>query len=156
MLAIEFNDERVQTMTDWKEIYNDQDIDSLLNLYGFFHDACLREVHIVTRESVTKDLTMKFDGELIATLLFQRQYRNPSVIELRFEDVKQFNFNPPEPNYDSVIYDATFKKIDNLFYWASEENWQIGDNDAVWISGKRVFWRERSDLIGQVNRIGEC
>ena len=127
----------------------------MIELYGNFHDGCLREVHIVTEESVKKDLSMTFSGQLTATLLFQRQYENPTVIELKFENVRQFNFNPPGPGYDSIIYDATFKKIDNLFYWASEDDWKLGDNDAVWISGEKVFWRERPELIGQVNRLSD-
>ena len=142
-------------MTDWKEITDDKDIETLLQLYGNFHDGCLREVHIVTKESVDKGLSMSFDGTLTATLLFQRQYKNPTVIELKFDSVGQFNFNPPGPGYDSIIYDATFKKVDNLFYWASEDNWELGDNDAVWISGEKVYWRERPELIGQVNRISD-
>lgn len=142
-------------MADWKEITDDKDIETLLQLYGNFHDGCLREIHIVTKESVDKGLSMSFDGTLTATLLFQRQYKNPTVIELRFDMVRQFNFNPPGPNHDSIIYDATFKKVGNLFYWASEDNWQLGDNDAVWISGEKVYWRERPELIGQVNRISD-
>ena len=142
-------------MTDWKEIKEDKDIETLLQSYGDFHDGCLREVHIVTKESVDSKLSMSFDGRLTATLLFQRQYKNPTVIELKFEDLGQFNFNPPAPNYNSVIYDATFKKIGDLFYWADDKNWQLGDNDAVWISGARVYWRERPELIGQVNRIDD-
>jgi hypothetical protein len=149
-MTIEF-----QTMTDWKEIKDDKDIEALLLLYGDFHDGCLREIHIVTEESVDSGLSMSFDGSLTATLLFQRQYKDPTVIELKFDSVGQFNFNPPGPGYDSIIYDATFKKVDNLFYWASEDNWQLGDNDAVWISGEKVYWRERPELIGRVNRISD-
>lgn len=139
-------------MTDWKEITDDKDIDTLLQIYGRFHDGCLREVHIGTRESVDKDLSMHFDGIPTATLLFQRQFDNPTVIELRFENVGQFNFLAPGQNYNAIIFEATFKKIDKLFYWSSEGNWQLGDNDAVWVSGQRVYWRERPELIGQVNR----
>jgi hypothetical protein len=142
-----------QTMTDWKEIKHDKDIEALLLLYGAFHDGCLREIHIVTKESVDNKLSMSFDGRLTATLLFQRQYKDPTVIELKFERLDQFNFSRPEPSYNAVIYDATFKRVGDLFYWADEKNWQLGDNDAVWVSGERVYWRERSDLIGQINRI---
>jgi hypothetical protein len=142
-------------MTDWTEIKNDSDIETLLQLYGDFHDGCLREVHIVTRESVDSGLSMSFDGNLTATLLFQRQYKNPTVIELKFDNVGQFNFLSPGSNYDSIIYEATFKKIGDIFYWSSEGNWDLGDNDAVWVSGQRVYWRERPELIGQVNRISD-
>ncbi len=39
-------------MKDWIEIRDDKDVETLLQLYGDFHDGCLREVHIVTKESV--------------------------------------------------------------------------------------------------------
>jgi hypothetical protein len=142
-------------MTDWKEIKTDNDIEALLDLFGEFHDSCLREIHIVTKESVDKDLSMSFNGKLTATLLFQRQYDNPTVIELRFENVGRFNFLTSGQKYDPIIFEATFKKVDELFYWSSEDNWRLGDNDAVWISGERVYWRERPELVGQVNRLSD-
>jgi hypothetical protein len=140
-------------MTDWKELKDENDIEALIQLYGNFHDSCLREVHIVTKESVDRRLSMSFDGSLIATLLFQRQFKNPTVIELKFDNVGQFNFITPDPSYNAVIYDATFRKVGNMFYWADEENWELGDNDAVWISAEKIFWRERPELIGPVNRL---
>jgi hypothetical protein len=88
-----------------------------------------------------------------ATLLFQRQYKNLPVIELKFDNVDQFNYNPLEQGSYAVILDATFIKTDGLFYWADEDNWKIVDNEAVWISGERVYWRERPELLGQVNRM---
>ena len=102
-------------MTDWEEIKDNKDIETLLQLYGDFHDGCLREIHVVTRESVDRGLSMSFDGSLTATLLFQRQYKNPTVIELRFDNVGQLNFKPPGPDYDSVIDGVTFKKVEHLF-----------------------------------------
>lgn len=144
--------ERRKAITDWMEIKGDQDIEALLLLYGKFHDSCLREIHIVTQESVDSKLSMSFDGNQTATLLFQRQYKDLTVIELKFENVRQFNFNAPG---SGSIYEATFKKVDNLFYWANEVKWELGDNDAVWISGEKVYWRERPELIGPVNRMGD-
>lgn len=85
-------------MLDWKEIKDDKDIETLLKLYGYFHDGCLREIHIVTRESVDSGLSMSFDGNLTATLLFQRQYQNPTIVELKFNNLRQFNFNPRRQN----------------------------------------------------------
>jgi hypothetical protein len=145
----------IQQMKDWTEIKDDKGIEALLQLYGDFHDGCLREVHIVAKESVDIGLSMSFDGNLTATLLFQRQYKNPTAIELRFDNVGQFNFLSPGPNHDPIIYEATFKKNGDLFYWSSEGNWQLGDNDAVWISGEKVYWRERPELIGLVNRMSD-
>jgi len=143
-------------ISPWKEISTAEEVQALIESYGYLHDGCLREVHIVTNESVQEDLSMTFDGELAAILLIQRQWREPSpVIELRFVGVRRFNFVGPDKDDSNLIYEATFSKIDGLFYWADDGAWEPGDDTCVWISADRVFWRARPDLIGQVNRLAE-
>ena len=137
----------------WTEIENEDDIKILLDTFGYFHDSCLREVHISTKEFIDDKLSMHFDNKLTAILLFQRQFRKHSAIELKFEDIVQFNFKPTETNASAVIYDATLKKIDNLFYWADFADWELGDNDSIWICGQKLFWRQRPELIGNINRL---
>ncbi|WP_339792026.1 hypothetical protein [uncultured Imperialibacter sp.] len=140
-------------MEAWDEIKDEVDIENFLHLYGHFHDSCLRDAYIQTRESVAADLTMTFDGNWTAVLLFQRQYRNPTVIEMKFDNLSQFNFKAADPDYNSLIFDVTFNKTEGIFYWASEGGWTLGDNSITWISSSRVFWRERPALIGPVARI---
>ena len=137
----------------WTEINDQSDIDKLLNLYGGFHDSCLRDIYISTREFVDVKLAMHFDNKLTASLLFQRQFQPTSVLELKFEDIKQFNFQPLDETEFSVINDATLLKRGELFYWADLANWEIGDNDSIWISGRKLFWRIRPELIGNIKRL---
>ncbi|KAA9333602.1 hypothetical protein [Adhaeribacter soli] len=139
----------------WKEIKTEAEIEQLLQSYGSFHDSCLRDLHISTREYVDEKLAMGFDNKNIATLLFQRQFATNPVLELKFEDVDRLNFNPLGPEYYGIIYEATFKKVKDLFYWANEPDWEIGDEDANWISAKKVYWRYRPELIGNVTRLKE-
>lgn len=137
----------------WREIKDQNDINNLLNLFGNFQDSCLREIYISTKEFIDEKLEMHFDNKLTVLLLFQRQYRPNNIIELKFEDIKHFNFKPFEENENPVIYDATLMIINGLFYWADSADWKIGDNDSIWINGKKVFWRERPELIGNIKRI---
>ncbi len=123
-----------------------------MNVYGSFHDSCLRDVHISTREFVDEELAMSFDNIITGTLLFQRQFKNNPVLELKFEDINRFNFNPAGL-YDGVIYEASFKKVNDLFYWSDEMDWEIGDVEANWISANKVLWRFRPELIGNVTRL---
>jgi hypothetical protein len=58
-------------------------------------------------------------------------------------------------HYNAVIYDATLKFEDGVFYFADDEEWDLDDDDGVWISGKKLFWRLRPDLIGEVIRVQE-
>src|SRR5207253_7862249 len=116
----------------WKEIVTAEDIEELLKGYGNFHDSCLRDLHLSTREWVDEELTMSFDNKNVGTLLFQRQYKINPVLELKFEGIDRLNFNPYGPEYSGLIYGATFTKVEGLFYWSDELNWEVGDNEANW------------------------
>lgn len=48
-------------------------------------------------------------------MLFQRQYSNPSAIELLFEGVTGIHIIPTPENYDSIIRDAIILKSDDKF-----------------------------------------
>jgi len=137
----------------WTEIKDNSEIDNLLKLYGFFHDSCLRDIYITTREFVDEKLAMHFDNKLTATLLFQRQFGPNSVLELRFDNIEQFNFRPFDETENAVIYDASLMMVNGLFYWADFADWKIGDNDSIWISGQKLFWRLRPELIGNIKRV---
>ena len=137
----------------WTEIKSKVDIERLLDVYGNFHDSCLRDVYISTREFVDEKLAMHFDNKLTASLLFQRQFGPNAVIELKFEDIERFNFLPFNETENAVIYDATLKIENELFYWADFAGWEIGDNDSIWISGKKLFWRFRPEFIGNIKRL---
>ena len=126
-------------MNDWKEIRSDRDINDLLKIFGRFHDGCIREVYLTTKQQVNDDLSMSFDHVQQATILFQRQFKNPSAIELKFVGLLRFNFNPP---CDGIIYDCTLKIVDDIFYWADEPDWALEDNSITWVSSKKLFWRE--------------
>lgn len=139
----------------WTEIKGQADIDNLLDSFGYFHDSCLRDIYITTREFIDEKLAMHFDNKLTASLLFQRQFGPTTVIELKFEDVEQLNFRPFDETTNAVIYDATLMTTNGLFYWADFADWKIGDNDSIWVSGKKLLWRQRPELIGNVKRLND-
>jgi hypothetical protein len=142
----------------WTELVNTDDISNLKNLYGEFHDSCLREFYVSTKEFVDDKGAMSFSNELTATLLFQRQSKTNRVLELKFSGLKHLNYQPLSD--ENVIYDATLKLEDGIFYWADFEGWtlsdyQSGDKDSFWLCSSRLFWRLRPELIGNINRLSE-
>lgn len=137
----------------WTEIKDEKDIQSLMTSFGGFHDSCLRDVYISTGDYVDENLAMNLENKTIASLLFQRQFKPDTVLELKFYEVQQFNYKVVTSNYNAVIYDVTLKIENGLIYWADDEEWEINDHDCVWISGKKMFWRTRPELIGQVHRV---
>jgi hypothetical protein len=96
------------------------------------------------------------DLDIRVRLLFQRQWAKPSAIELLFEQVTTFHLQS-HPNTDSIIDAATLLHCDGLFYWADRYNWSPADadrNDATWIAGKMLSWRDASEWMGSELRFG--
>nr|WP_255291925.1 hypothetical protein [Bacillus pseudomycoides] len=90
-------------------------------------------------------------------ILFQRQYENPSAIELLFEGVTQFHLTPPPENHDSTIFGASLLLQNNLFYWADDIGWkpnEVTQYEVSWIAAKSVKWRDVSSWMGDKMRYG--
>ena len=139
---------------DWIRLSSQRESDTFLNTFGGFHDGCFREAHMWTGEYVYRDLSMKVPGRLNTNvrMLFQRQWNNPSAIEMLFEQGVTFHVYPTRENEDPAIYCATLILEGELFYWASHESWAPTNDDrdkATWIAAKRIWWRDASDWMGE-------
>lgn len=146
-------------MNDWMEIKSQEDANGLMKIFGGFHDSCIREAHIWTEHYVGKDLSMGIGVGLDtrARFLFQRQYTNPSAIELLFEEVIRFSLNPSPENYDSIIYGATLIIKDGVIYWCDSADWNVtdkDDEDVTWISARKLSWRRSDHWMGDELRYG--
>ena len=144
---------------DSKPLTSKAQIDEFMRLFGQFHDTCLKEVHISTGHWVGKELAMATpsDEATKGHLLFQRQFNNPSAIELLFEKIVRFNIVPPEENHFGIIFSATMITKDGLIYWADVPGWlpQTPDCDtATWIAAKSLSWRDASEWMGPKLRYG--
>lgn len=146
--------------SQWKEVGNQNDIDELINLFGGFHDSCIKELYMWTDHYVDEDLSMSVSSnrDHRVRLLIQRQRSNPVAIELIFEELVQLYINPSPENYDSIISEATFIQEEDLFYWADDGNWNpkgpYKHANINWICSKKVKWRDASEWIGETLRYG--
>src|SRR3989442_14907300 len=109
----------------WREIRSQADADALMEAFGGFHDACLRELHLWTDHYVEPDLSMSCPGHLDtrARVLIQRQFRDPSAIELFFDEITRFNLVATPENYDSIIFTASLVVLEREIFWSPEEDW---------------------------------
>lgn len=138
---------------DWKNISTQDDADRLMKIFGEFHDACVREAHLWTDHWVDRDLRMACGYNLDNRIRFliQRQFQNPSAIELLFDEVTRLNLVPSPENYDSIIFDATILVQEGTIYWSLEGGWRpdrLDRDDATWVSAKKLCWRE-VDWLGE-------
>jgi hypothetical protein len=133
----------------WKELHTSRDLEDLLRLFGNFHDACVREVHVSSGHSVDRSLTMTVDWRTTVHVLIQRQFVNPSAIELRFEEVVGLRVNAPSPTCEAILLDAALFLREGVFYWADRSDWtREMEGDSTWVSARRLYWRDASDWMG--------
>ncbi|HEV2969970.1 MAG TPA: hypothetical protein VGY55_08265 [Pirellulales bacterium] len=141
---------------DWKEIKSQADADALMGVFGGFHDSCIREAHLWTGHWVTPELRMRCVSDNHLRVLFQRQFTNPSAIELIFEYVTRFNLVPAPENYDSIILAATLIVRDGDIFWSPVDDWtraKLNNDEFTWVSAKKLRWRE-VDWLGKELRYG--
>jgi hypothetical protein len=143
---------------DWKDIESQADADALMEVFGGFHDACVREAHLWTDHWVSPELSMSCPAHLDNKIRFliQRQFRDPSAIELFFEQVTRFNLVPSPENYDSIIFAATLLVQNGSVFWSPEGDWKPvkpARDEATWVSARKLRWRE-VDWLGEKLRYG--
>src|SRR5471030_561709 len=92
----------------WQDLRTQTEIEKLMSLFGHFHDACVREIHVVTGHYVDQELSMHVDWRTTVHMLIQRQFVDPSAIELRFEEVVGLRICPPSPDFEAIIFGAAF------------------------------------------------
>lgn len=130
-----------------------------MDLFGGFHDSCLKELYMSTETFVAEDLSMSMSVNLDTSvrILFQRQDRDPSAVELLFKRTTHFHIYPRGENQDSIIYGAKLVLEEGQFYWAQDEEWQIDKpflHPISWIAAKELHWRDVSPWLGKEQRYG--
>jgi hypothetical protein len=143
---------------EWNRIGTQAEADTLMEVFGNFHDSCIREAHLWTDHLVTPELSMSCSGRLDnrIRLLIQRQSISPSAIELFFEEVTRINLVPAPENYDSVISAATLLVQDAYVFWSPESGWSPsgpGRDNVTWLSARKLSWRV-VDWLGAELRYG--
>ena len=137
----------------WNEIATKEDIVNFMNIFGGFHDSCIKEISYISGAFVGDDLAMMpINNMRTADIVFQRQFRNPMAIVMRFSGLKKLHLAPNGSNYTCEIYDAAMFINENLIYWAdnnyaTEEN--IETYDGTWICAEKLQWRVIDECMGE-------
>jgi len=135
----------------WRELNDESGIAALMDTFGNFHDGCIREIHVATSHYVDSKLWMHVDWPTTVHLLVQRQFHDPSAIELRFEEVVALRLCPPSPDCESIISDAACVWRDGILYWAENSRWtpdHPGSPECTWVAARRAWWRDASGWLG--------
>lgn len=135
----------------FSKISTQEDIQELMNKFGYFHDSCIKEIRYISGGYVSKrtsDINRPMypvNSRRSVHIIFQSQNAEYSVIEMKFDFIQKLNLAPRNEDYDCVIYDASLVVIGDLFYWSEWGNFKMEDieiENGTWISSKEVGWRQ--------------
>lgn len=139
----------------WKELKNEQDIEHFLNQFGGFHDGCLKELRYVSGQYVDHDFSLyPINSTRNLYVIFQRQWRNPAVIEMLFEQLECLSLKPPDQNFASFISSAYMAMEDGCFVWFDNSEFQedykelYNSPETTWIKAQKVKWRVAEECLG--------
>ena len=139
---------------EWHVIKSKTDINDLLNVFGSFHDGCLKELKYISGEFVDHSLSMNpINTKRCLSVIFQRQYHDPSVIEIIFDPIIRLNLAPVSEDYTGEILGAYMDFVDGVIYWSDDENFEPSKkdeyNDCTWISSASAKWRIADEYLGE-------
>ena len=128
----------------WNEVNTEQEVNAFLELYGYFHDSCLKELRYISGAFVNEKLEMyPKNDERKVYALFQRQDENISTIEIEFAGLIKMNLAPNDETYTCEILEATMFFENGRIYWG-DSIWfkeQREQYDGTWLCAEKVRWR---------------
>lgn len=136
----------------WNEIATEKDLNNFMDAMYSFHDSCLKEFKYISGAYVNKELSMiPVNSQRVLSMIIQRQFENPSVIEMQFVGLKHLKLFPNNENDTCEILDATMLLKSDCIYWCdcgglSEKD--IESYTGTTICASKVRWRTVDEYIG--------
>lgn len=137
----------------WNEIVNKNDLRSFMDIFLGFHDSCIKEIKYVSGAFVDENLSMyPINDKRRLRMIIQRQYKNPSTIEMDFIGLIKLKISPLDENYTCEILGATMGIKNDCIYWCDCDG--ISENDidnynGTLICSSRFRWRTADEYIGE-------
>ena len=137
----------------WNEITAPEDMTGLMSAFGNFHDSCIKEIRYVSGAFVAENLAMNpVNSKRIVDVVFQRQYKNPTAIVLRFVGLNVLHLAPCNDNYTCEIHGAAAFFRCGRVYWADCADAADGEIESLggtWICADKLRWRAADECIGE-------
>ncbi len=141
------------TQDMWHTVSNRDETEAFMEQVGYFHDSCIKELKYISGAYVSDRLSMQaINNKRELSLIIQRQYENPSMLELQFEELKYLKLFPVGTEYTCEISGATMLCLDGYIYWADSDELcedNLSDYDGTLICAKRMKWREIDGCMGK-------
>lgn len=136
----------------WNSISSEEDIFALMDAVYAFHDSCIKEMKYISGAYVDNDLGMYPVNNLrILKMIIQRQFENPSAIELEFSGLKYLRLSPCDEGYTCEILDATMLLKDGCVFWCDCGGLtaaELEQYSGTVVCASKVRWRAVNEYIG--------
>ena len=135
----------------WNELLNQIDINGLMNTFGGFHDSCIKELKYISGAFVGLDLCMNpINYARTVKVIFQRQCKNPMVIEIEFTGLLNLALTPVDESITCELEGASMFISDGKIYWYDSDSVEssIEGHNGTWICANSVRWRVADEYIG--------
>lgn len=139
----------------WNVIQTQKDADNLINVFGGFHDGCIKEMKYISGEFVAENLSMMpFNTKRELCIIFQRQSDKPCAIEVIFSKLIRMNLSPRDEQYDGIIFGASIFVNEDCIIWVDDDIKAdnlfdiLKQDDLTWIKAKEMKWRIADEYIG--------
>lgn len=98
----------------WNEITNEKDIHAFMEMVGWFHDSCIKEMKYLIGAYVSDDLAMwPLSDKRVLNVVLQRQFKEKSMIEMQFTGLKYLKLFPVDEEYTcEILGSIMFLKMD--------------------------------------------
>lgn len=137
----------------WNEIVCKKDLDSFMNIMCGFHDSCVKEIKYISGAYVNEKLSMSpVNSQRILCVIIQRQFEDPSAIEMQFAGLKYLKLFPNGENYTCEILDASMIIKEDCIYWCDCGGLSKKDIESytgTTICASKVRWRAADEYIGE-------
>lgn len=140
----------------WNIIKSQTDADNLMDVFGGFHDGCIKEMKYINGEYVSENMgMMPFNTKRELSVIFQHQSRDPSAIEVVFSKLIRMNLSPRDEQFDGIIFGACIAVNEEDIIWVDDDFVRAENinqalvEDNTWIKAKEVKWRIADDFIGK-------
>lgn len=136
----------------WNDIANENDLKNFMDAMYGFHDSCIKEIKYISGAYVNEKLSMSpVNSQRILSVIIQRQFEDPSAIEMQFAGLKYLNLFPNDENYTCEILDATMIIKEDRIYWCdcgglSEKD--IESYTGTTICASKARWRAADEYLG--------
>lgn len=137
-------------MNEWREITTLAELEAFLNVVGGFHDGLVKEVHWMNQDDVRADLSMSDDGRSDARILVQRQWSDPSAVEIVFERVWNLTLEAV-----GFVSDSSATMEPRPVGFDGPPLLLALDMDGNKVVFERMRWRDASDWMGSGFRFGD-